>query len=81
MGSFEEGADGGERVVAEFENEQATGFEVVGGLRDELAVEFVAFFTAEESGRGFVFADFDGEGGDFVATDVRRVGDDEFEEG
>ena len=61
MRSFEEGADGGERIVAEFEDEEATGFEVARGFGDELAVKFVAFFATVEGGSGFVVADFDGK--------------------
>ena len=79
--SFEEGADGGERVVAEFEYEQAAGFEVACGFWDELAVEFVAFFAAVEGGGGFVVADFDGKGAGFFATDVGGIGDYEIERG
>ena len=78
--SFEEGKDGGERVVAEFEDEQAAGFEVACGLWDELAVEFVAFFAAVEGGGGFVVADLDGEGAGFFPADVGRVGDYEIEQ-
>jgi hypothetical protein len=37
----------GERVVAEFENQDAARFEVVRGLGDQVAVEFVSFFAAE----------------------------------
>ena len=73
--SFEERANGGKRVVAEFEDEQAAGFEVAGGLEDELGVEFVAFFTAVEGGGGFVIADLDRERVGFFATDVGGVGD------
>ena len=73
--------DCGERVVAEFEDEQAAGFEVACGFWDELAVEFVAFFAAVEGGGGFVVADFDGECAGFIAADVGRVGDEEIEEG
>jgi len=36
------GWDGGEAVVSEFEDEDAAGPEVRGGLRDEIGVEFVA---------------------------------------
>ena len=79
--SFEERADGGERIVAKFEDEQAAGFEVAGCLEDELGVEFVAFFAAVEGGRGFVVADFDRKSVGFLATDVGRVGDYQIEEG
>ena len=48
----------GEAVVAEFEDQDAAGLEMLGGLGDEVGVEFVAFFAAEERGRGFVVADF-----------------------
>ena len=75
MGRFEERADGGEGVVAEFEDEEATGFEVARGFRDQQAVEFVAFFATVEGGGGFVVADFGWEGAGFFAADVGRVGD------
>ncbi len=73
--SFEEGADGGERVVAKFEYEQAAGSKVACGFWDELAVEFVAFFAAVECGGGFVVADFDGKGVGFFPADVGWIGD------
>lgn len=65
--------------MAEFEDEQAAGFEVASGFGDELGIEFVAFFAAEEGGVRFVFADFAREGGGFVAADVGRIADDEIE--
>jgi len=76
----EERLDGGEAVVSEFEDEDAAGPEVRGGLRDEIGVEFVAFFAAVESDFRFVIADFAHEGGGFPAADVGGVADDEVEE-
>ena len=73
--SFKEGADGGERVVAKLEDEEAAGFEVACGFWDELAVEFVAFFAAVEGGGGFVIADFDRKRVGFFAADVGWIGD------
>jgi len=75
FGRFEKGADGGKRVVAEFEDEETAGFEMESGFGDELAVEFVAFFAAVKCEGGFVVADFDGEGAGFFAADVGGVGD------
>ena len=72
--------DGGEAVVAEFEDEYATGIEMRGGLRDEIGVEFVAFFAAVERYFRFVIADLAHERYGFAAADVGRVADDEFEE-
>jgi hypothetical protein len=80
LGRFEERADSGETVVAEFDNEEAAGFEVTRGLRYELPVEFVAFFAAEEGGGGFVVADFGWEVAHLFSADVGRVGDYEIEE-
>ena len=80
MGRFEEGADGGEGVVAEFEDQEAAGFEMARGLENERTVEFVAFFAAVEGGGWFMIADFDGEVAEFFSGDVGRVGDDEIEE-
>jgi hypothetical protein len=77
--SFEEGANGGERVVAQFEDEQAAEFEVGRGFQDERAVKFVAFFAPEEGGGRFVIADFDGEYAGFFAADVGRIGNYEIE--
>ena len=75
VGGIEEGADGGKGVVAEFEDEEASGFEMASGFRDEFGVKFVAFFAAEEGGGRLVIADFDGKGVGFLAGDVGRVGD------
>jgi len=81
LGTFEEGANGGEGVVAEFDDDEAARFEMERSFRYQQAVEFVAFFAAVEGRGGLVFADFDGEGVAFFAADVGRVGDDEIEEG
>jgi len=78
-GRIEKWLNGGERIVAEFEDEEAAGFEMRGGLRDETGVKFVAFFAAEKGERRFVVADFAREGWGFAAADVRRIGDDEIE--
>ena len=79
VGSFEERADGGETIVAEFESEKAAGFEMARRFRNQQAVEFVAFFAAEEGGGGLVVADFDGEGAGFFAANVGRIGNYEIE--
>ena len=67
--------------MAEFEDDYAAGIEMRGGLGDEIGVEFVAFFAAVESDFWFVIADFAHEGCGFAAADVRRVADDQIEEG
>jgi hypothetical protein len=72
--------DGGEAVVAEFEDEDAAGLEMGGGLGDETGVEFVAFFAAVEGDFRFVIADFAHERAGFAAADVGRVAGDEIEE-
>jgi hypothetical protein len=46
---------------------------------DESAVEFVAFFTSEKSGRRFVVANFLGQRFRVTLADVGRVADDEIE--
>jgi len=66
--------------VAEFQDENAAGLEMRGGLRDEIGVEFVAFFAAVKSDFRFVIADFAHECGGFAAADVGRVAGDEIEE-
>ena len=77
---IEQGLNGRKTVVAELENEDAGGRENAGGLKDELAVEFVAFFSAVESGGGLVVADFGREFVGFTEADVGRIADDELEE-
>ena len=78
-GCVEEWLDGGEAVVAQFEDEEAAGFEMRGGLGDELSVEFVAFFAAVEGDFRFVVADFAHERFRFPPPDIRRVAGDEIE--
>lgn len=78
-GGVEEWLNGGKAVMAEFENEEAAGLEILRGLRNECAVEFVTFFAAIQGGRRFVLADFDGQGVGVAKTDVGRVADDEIE--
>jgi hypothetical protein len=48
-------------------------------LGDQVGVEFVAFFAAEEGAGGFVVADFARERGGFTEADVGRVAGDEIE--
>jgi len=62
FGRFEQRANGGERVVAKFEDEEAARFEVARGFGHKPAVNFVAFFAAVEGGGRFVVADFRGKG-------------------
>jgi len=50
--------NGRQTVMAEFEDENAAGFEMRSGLRDEIGVEFVTFLAAVESNFRFVIADF-----------------------
>jgi len=78
-GCVEERPDGGEAVVAEFEDEDAAGLEVRRSLRDEIGVEFVAFFAAVERDFRFMIADFAHERCGFAAADVGRVAGDEIE--
>ena len=63
--------------MAEFEDEDAAWLKVRGGLRDEIGVEFVAFFAAVERDFRLVIADFAHEGCGFAAADVGRVADDQ----
>jgi len=67
---------GGQRIVAEFEDQNAAGFEMCSRLRDQVGVEFVAFFAAEKSNGGFVVANFGRESCRFTPRDVRRIADD-----
>src|SRR6266404_6436659 len=79
-GGVEKRLDGSEAVVTEFEDKEAGGFEMRGGLRDEISVEFVALFAAVESDFWFVVADFAHQRGGFAAADVRRIAGDRSEE-
>ncbi len=65
--------DSGQAVVAEFEDEDSAGLQLGASLRDELGVEFVAFFAAVERDFRFVIADFAHQGGGFAAADVGRI--------
>src|SRR5258708_7182022 len=80
VGGVEERLDCGKGAVAGFEDQNAAGFEMGGGLGDEVGVKFVAFFAAEESDGRFVVADFARERRRFAVTDVRRIADNEIEE-
>src|SRR5208282_5729840 len=51
---IEERLDGGQAIVAEFQNQQAAGLQMLRCLRNERAVKFVAFFAAEERDMRFV---------------------------
>ena len=75
----EEGGDGVALVVAEFEGEEAVGFERGAGLGDEAAVDVEAVGAGKEGGGGFVVADLGVEGGAVGGGDVGRVGDDRVE--
>lgn len=66
--------------MAEFEDQDAIGFQVRGGLRDQVGVKFVPFFAAVEREFGFVVADFARKGGGFAVADIGRVGNNEVEE-
>jgi hypothetical protein len=79
VGGLEERLDGGETVVAEFEDQDAAGSQASGSLQDEGTVEFGAFFAAVECQWGFVLADIARQSVRFAAPDVGRVADDEIE--
>jgi len=79
MGRVEKGLNGGEAVVAKLEDQQAAGFQMASCLGNEGAVEFVAFFTSEESGRGLVVADFPRKRFGVALADIGRIADDEIE--
>jgi hypothetical protein len=66
----EQRLNGGEAVVAEFEDEEAAGFEMRGGLGDEIGVEFVAFLAAVKGHCRLVLANFAHEGFRCAAPDV-----------
>jgi len=66
--------------VAEFENNNAARLEMHCRLRDEIAVEFVAFFTTVECHFRFVVANFAHQRCRFASTDVRRIASDQVEE-
>ena len=70
--------DGVALVVADFEGEQAVGFEGGVGLGDEAAVDIEAVGAGEEGGGRFVVADLGMEGVAVGGGDVGRVGDEYF---
>src|SRR5690349_17750854 len=78
-GGFEKRLNSRQTIVAEFEDEDPTGLEVRGGLRDEIGVKLVAFFTAVECDFGFVIADFAHERRCFAPADVGRIAGNEIE--
>ena len=81
VGGIEERLHGGEAVVAEFEYQDAAGIEARCRLRDQVGVEFVAFFAAEERICRFVVAHFARERGCFASADVRWIAHDQIEKG
>lgn len=79
MRGVEERLNRGQAVVAELQNQQTAGLQVLRGFGNEQAVEFVAFVPAEKSDPGLVLANFDRQLLGFTAPDVRRIADDEIE--
>src|SRR5258708_626593 len=67
------------RVMTEFQNEYAAGFEKQCRLRDQWAVEFCARFATEERNFRFMLANFARQCPLFPAADVGRVADDKVE--
>jgi len=78
-GFFEEGFEGVQLAEAEFESQEAFGFEGGVGGGEEAAVDVEALDAGEEGGVGFVLEDLVGHGGGFVEGDVGWVGDDDVE--
>ena len=75
------GEEDGERValvVADFEGEEAVGFEGCAGLGDEAAVDVESGCAGEEGSGGFVVADLGVEGCAVGGGDVGRVRDEYF---
>jgi len=77
---FEKRLHGGQGIVAEFEDQNAAGHQLMRRLHDEAGVDFVAFFAAVERDFRFVAADFARQRFFFVAADVGRITHDEVEE-
>ncbi len=71
----QEGGNGVALVVADFQGEQAVGFEGGLGLGDEAAIDIEPGGAREERGGGFVVADLGMEGVAIGGGDVGRVGD------
>ena len=63
--------------MTEFENQNATGLEMRGGLRNEVGVEFVTFFAAEQRHCRFMITDFACQLRSFAAADVWRISRDQ----
>ena len=73
-------ADVSRGIVAEFKDKNSTWPEELGGLPDDTGVELSSSGSAEQSGVGFVIADFAGKVGGSLAGDVRWIAGDEIEE-
>ena len=65
--------------MAQFDHEDSAGLEARGGLCDEIGIEFVAFFAAEERDRGFVVVHLACKCCCFAAANVGRIAYDEVE--
>ena len=74
----EESGDFVALALADFEGEEAVGFEGGVGLGDEAAVDREAVGTGEERGGGLVVSDLGVQGVPVGGGDVRRVGDEHF---
>lgn len=72
----EEGGDLVALTLADFECQQAVGFERGVGLGDEAAIDFQSVGAGEERGGGFVIADLRMERVAVRGGDVGWVGDD-----
>src|ERR1700730_9703127 len=78
-GRVEKWLDGGETLVAEFEDQDAAGLEMGGRLGNELAVKLVALFAPVECNLGLMIANFAQESCGFAPADVGRIADDQIE--
>src|SRR5437870_8137324 len=76
---IEERLDGRKGIVAQFDDQDSAGLEARGGLCDEVGIEFVAFFAAEERDRRFVVVHLACKCCCFAAANVGRIAYDKVE--
>src|SRR5207248_495002 len=75
----EQGLDGRQAVMPQFQDKNAVRTKTVCRLRDQIPVEFVAFFAAVERDLRFVLADFAHQSCGFPAPYVGRIADDKLQ--
>src|SRR5690348_15911158 len=65
----------GQAIMAEFEDQDATGLKMPSCFCDETGIKFITFLTPVKRDFRFVFADFAHQCESFTAADIRRIAD------